>query len=267
MHLLAAAGVAILFQGYPLEPYEPRSTVDVKPWAWFATLRGDLLSTDEGIQGDRLDLRDDLDIEVPEAVGGVKLRMPLTTNVMFYADFWQGGFEGEITTTNAFTFGASTYPPGTRLETDLDFTIPTVHFGVPLRLYQDEGLRVDLEVGLGVKYLYTISDVSATNTPIPFTESVRSGVPLPVVAARAQVWLGEWFRGEAFANGFVSDIRDFEAKSFEAGIEFRGYLFQGFSATVGYHIFLMDVRQKEQDEEFEFVVSARGFTVGFGYEF
>ena len=242
-------------------------SVGIEGRIWAAEIGGNIKASDNGVLGTAVNITSDLDLtdleEIPEFAGFFKL----TRDDRINFHYWFVGFNGEKVLSQEVKFGGSTYLVGTRVESNLEARVGTVSY--ERILFSEKGTGTGFELGaqLGAKYMSFSGKLTAPSASLSEDESLIGFVP--VAGLRAKLDLSEWISIEGQVNGVsVNNIRGVDATILEATAELQANVYEGVYASVGYHIFDVNIdADLGTNESFKVDTTIDGFFFSIGYRF
>jgi len=174
-------------------------------------------------------------------------------------------FSGDGTLEADITFGGQTITAGTDVRSNLDFGVDTAVITFDLAPTD----MVELGLGLGV----SLVDFDARFRDLTTNEVVSTDeqVPIPVLAGRATVWIGD-FEASVLLSAIEADVEGDKATYYDLDAYLRYHLFGfakhgGASIMVGYREAALDVEYDDGDDRVELDLSFSGPYAGIQISF
>lgn len=249
-------------------PHEQKN-FDVRGRALFPLLSGDFSATDNGIEGQTIDLEGDLDIEPATLGGELEISATVIPWLTIRAHYWQTGFNGSDTIDTGFFFGGSFYGAGSRVDTDFDIRVFSLLAEYNLVLYDTPDFRFELGVQGGFELVAFDAELRNATAATPFTERQRFTAPLPILGVRARVEFLDLIAVEGWIHGLaMAGLQDARSLVLEGALEVQVTIFSGLFVGAGVHFLSASVElEPTSDEEAEFDVMIAGPFVSAGWRF
>lgn len=250
--LLIISIIVVFGAALPAQAFE----AGVRGYYWFPTISGDVKYSDGSLNGTKLDLEDDLNIDdeyypVGEVfIGGGDHHLSFS--------FYRADYDGTATLTEDINFGGETFPAGDRIKSSLEYDVYDLTYQYDL--LDLENVLAGFSLGLvGRLRVYDV-EVEIKSRTVDQSEKEDYTVPIPLFGLNLHL-------------GILADV--LEARILASGIGYwDGYMVDGqaeLSFTpipfvdihAGYRTFFVDVDASDLELNYNTSGFYGGVTISF----
>ena len=246
--LLLLISIMVVFSlALPVQAFE----VGVRGYYWFPTISGDVKYSDGSLNGTKLDLEDDLNIDDESyPVGEIFIRGE-DHHLSF--SFYRAEYDGIATLTQDINFGGETFPTGDEIKSTLDYDVYDLTYQYDL--LDLENVLAGFSLGLVGRLRVYDLEFEIKSRTVDQSEKQDYTVPVPLFGLNLHL-------------GILADI--LEARILASGIGYwDGYMVDGLAELsftpipyvdihAGYRTFFVDV----DTNDFELDYDTSGFYGG-----
>ena len=238
--------------------------IGVRVREWFERMHGSIQSTEPPVNGDVINLSDDLGLGEQELAHEIQAYLHIPVVGRIYAGWWWAHASGEETLTRDLSFAGNTFTVGTDVKTRFDLNVYylSYEFALPVIPLGD---LFSLEIGIeaGVRGIEGKGKIEATG----MTAEDSGMIPLPVLGGHVTATVASWVRAEAEVVGLTVSYSNNRITYLEASMEVVATPLPWIFAGVGYKFASIDLSRSGTSKDFDLQLGLKGFYLTAGIRF